>query len=83
MADEFTNRIYNRLPSTRYSLLYEYYTYLQWTVEKGATVLVCRRCSILCLRELHVHVHVSQLCIRNNSLFYNYYVTMLHANNVV
>ena len=40
MADEFTKRIYNKLPSTRYSLLYEYYTYLQWSVEKGANATV-------------------------------------------
>ena len=40
MADEFVNRIYPRIPSTRYSLLYEYFTYLQWSVEKGAIVSV-------------------------------------------
>ena len=40
MVDRLTEQTYPKLPSTRYSLMYEYFTYLQWCVEHGAVVNV-------------------------------------------
>ena len=40
MVDRLTEQTYPKLPSTRYSLIYEYFTYLQWCVEHGAVVNV-------------------------------------------
>lgn len=42
-ADRLMEVTYSRLPATNYSILYQFYTFLQWCVEKGASVHVRER----------------------------------------
>ena len=37
-ADQLKEVVYLRLPATDYGILYQYYTFLQWCEEKGASI---------------------------------------------